>query len=265
MGPQYPIYPSTIMSGDLPTQVNMGPSDLYPSSSTGPSYQRRFDQMYGRHLAGLSAVEKRMGDDEEPAFALNELRLMTEMDDVSGNGLFDPPGTRPNIYPDSGIMSSSYAIPGYLARERMYAPSEVVDANTGRPVTYVNGGMVSMDTTAEIAFMESGAYPKPEPYLDYFSERNMPDESTVNVAQNPVAVRNPGPPAANPGPPLPIPASAASAGAKAGIGRGFGDDAGMSPIAKIALALGLVGAGVGVAIALNRPKTQTPNRRRRRK
>lgn len=260
---RYPVYPSVIMSGDLPSQVNMGPFDLYPSGSTGRSYQRRFDHMYGRHLAGLAGAEKPVGSDVEPAYALNELRLMTEMDDASGNGVFDPPGTRPNIYPDSGIMSSAYSIPGYLARERMYAPSEVVDANTGRPVTYVNGGTVSMDSTAEIAFMEAGAYPKPEAYLDMFSEENMQSESTVNVAQHAVPVTSPAVPSW-PYRPLPVPPNAANSGATAGFGRGYGDDSSGSSIGKLALALGLVGAGVGVAYALSRPK-QTPNRRRRRK
>ncbi len=249
----YPVYPSTIMSGDLPTQINMGPWDLYPSSSTGPSYQRRLDKMYGRHLAG---AEKPVGSDEEPAYALNELRLMNEMDDVQGNGLFDPPGTRPNIYPDAGIMASSFAIPGYLARDRMYAPSEVIDANTGRPVIYVNGGTVSMDSTAQIAFMEGGAYKAPRPFLDMYSEENMLRESTVNVAQNIVPVRVPAPPAQNPGPMVVTPpAMAVEAGAQAG----FGND---GSAGKLILALALIGAGVGTVYAL-RPKKHTPNRRKR--
>jgi hypothetical protein len=257
---RYPVYPSTPYTGDLPTQINMGPFDLYPSSSTGPRYQRRFDNMYGRHLAG---VEKAVGSDEEPAYALNELQVMAEMDDTNGNGLFDPPGTRPNIYPDAGILASSYAIPGYLHRDRMYAPSEVIDANTGRPVTYVNGGMVSMDSTAMIAFMEAGAYPKPQPYLDVLSEENMRGRSTVNVAQNPVPVTAPAPPAVMSQPPMTVSPSAADAGAKAGYGR-FGDDTGTGSAMKLALALGLMGAGVGVVYALTKP-SHTPNRRRRRR
>jgi hypothetical protein len=267
--PNYPVYPSTPYTGDLPTQMNMGPFDLYPSSSTGRRYQRRFDKMYGRHLAG---VEKAVGSDDEPAYALNELRVMAEMDDTNGNAIFDPPGTRPNIYPDAGILASSYAIPGYLHRDRMYAPSEVIDANTGRPVTYVNGGMVSMDSTAEIAFMEAGAYPKPQPYLDMYSEENMPGESTVNVAQNPVPVTAPAPPRIHGQRPMRIPANAADQGAKAGYGR-FGDDTtttttpaatAMGSGMKLALALGLMGAGVGVVYALSKP-SHTPNRRRRRR
>lgn len=254
-GPRYPIYPSTVYTGDLPSQVNMGPFDLYPSSSTGPAYQRRFDQMYGRHLAG---AEKPVGSDEEPAYALNELRLMAEMDDIDGNGVFDPPGTRPNRYPDAGIMASAYSIPGYLARDRMYSPSEVVDANTGRPVTYVNGGMVSMDSSAEIAFMEGGAYRAPRPFLDMLSEQAMTGRSTVNVAQNPVPITGAAPPASNPGQPMQAPESAADAGAKAGLGA-------LGEGTKLALILGGIGLAAGIAYAASRPKPLVANRKRRRR
>lgn len=254
-GPQYPVYASTPYTGDLPSQFNMGPPDLYPSSSTGPYYQERFDNMYGRHLAG---VEKPVGSDDEPAYALNELRLMQELDDVDSNGVFDPPGSRPNIYPDAGVFASSYAQPGYLARERMYAPSEVVDANTGRPVVYVNGGLVSMDSTAEIAFMEAGNYPKPIPYLDMYSERRMPRESTVNVVQNPVPVRTSGPPSVMSQGPLPPVPNAANSGATAGLGSD-------SPsLGKLALTLGIVGLGAGVVWAATKPAFTSNKRRRRR-
>jgi len=251
---RYPVYPSTILNGDLPTQVNMGPFDLYPSSSTGPEYQENLDMMYGRHLAG---AEKPVGSDEEPAYALNELRLMAEMDDTDGNGVFDPFGSRPNVYPDAGVLASSYAMPGYLHRERMYQPSEIIDGNTGRPVTYVNGGMVSMDSTAEIAFMEGGAFKPPRPYLDMFSEYDMEGRSTVNVAQNPIPVKTPGPPQAEPMAPLPLgPVPAADAGAQAGLGD-------TASVTKLLLAVGVIGLGAGVVYALAKPK-HTPNRRRRR-
>jgi hypothetical protein len=232
--PRYPVYPSTILNGDLPSLYNMGPPDLYPSSSTSPAYQRRLDLMYGRHLAG---AEKPVGADAEPAYALNELRVMAEMDDSQGNGVFDPPGTRPNIYPDAGIMSSSYSIPGYLARERMWAKSEVVDGNTGRPVVYVPSGAVSMDTTAQIAFIEGGMYNPPKPYLDRYSEETMPKRSTANVYQNPV--------------PLSADAPIATQG-------------GPSPAGKLIMALGLAGLGAGILYAVSK-QSHTPNRRRRRR
>ncbi len=234
MSPKYPVYPSTILNGSLPSLYNMGPWDLYPSSSTAPAYQGRLDRMYGRHLAG---VEKPVGSDAEPAYALNELRLMAEMDDSQGNGVFDPPGTRPNIYPDAGIMSSAYSIPGYLARERSWAKSEVLDSNTGRPIVYVPGGAVSMDSTAQIAFIEGGAYNPPNPYLNVASEHRTPGASIVNVAQNPE----------------PISADAAAPAAPA-----------PSRLGNLMIALALAGAGAGIVIAFAKPK-HTPNRRRRRR
>lgn len=254
--PLYPVYPSQPNSGDLPTQVNMGPFDLYPTSSTAPAYQENFDMMYGRHLAG---AEKPVGSDDEPAYALNELRLMAEMDDVDGNGVFEQPGSRPNIYPDAGIFASDYSVPGYLHRERMYAPSEIIDANTGRPVTYVNGGTVSMDSTAMVAFMEGGMYAPPRPYLDMYSEHDMSKRSTVNVAQNPVAVTNPGPPTMAPRSLLPAPViTGAEAGAQAGLG-----DAGS--VKTLLIGLAIAGLGAGAVYAMTRPPAHTPNRRRRRK
>ena len=230
--PRYPVYPSTILTGDLPSPFSMGPPDLYPSSSTAPAYQERLDSMYGRHLAG---AEKTVGDDAEPAYALNELKYMAEMDDAQGNGVFDPSGSRPNIYPDAGIMASSYSIPGYLARERMWSDSEVVDGNTGRPVRYVPSGAVSMDTTAQIAFIEGGAYDPPKPFLNMFSEQRMPGRQTANVMQHAV-------PLAADVPPPPVQASSTK---------------------SLLLALGIAGIGAGVVYALARPK-MSPNRRRRR-
>lgn len=240
---RYPVYPSTILDGNLPTMVDMGPPDLRPTSSTAGAYQGRLDSMYGRHLAG---AEKGMGDDSEPAYALNELRLMAELDDTSGQGIFDPPGSKPNTYPDAGVFAQSWGMPGYLQRERMYAPSEVVDGTTGRPVTYVNGGAVSMDSAAQIAFIESGRYNPPRPVMNQYSEMPVELESTANVRQNAVPI---------------TPTS--GYGGYPGYGADAPLSSGMSSGAKLLVALGLAGAGVGVAYALLKPKKMAPNRRRR--
>ena len=248
---RYPVYASTILDGNLPTMPEMGPPDLRPTSSTAGYYQERLDSMFGRHLAG---AEKPVGDDREPAYALNELRLAAEMDDVNGSGIFDPPGTKPNNYPDAGVFAMSWGMPGYLHREKMYAPSEIIDGTTGRPVTYVNGGAVSMDSAAQIAFIESGRYNPPRPVLDRFREIPVEDSSTVNVRQNPVPV-------------------ARTQVSTSGYGyAGYGTtveavpppvaEPGMSGTGKLLVALALAGLGVGAAVALTRPK-RTPNRRRR--
>lgn len=230
---RYPNYPSQPNSGIVPPPGAFGPPDMYPTSSTAPYFQSRLDSMYGRHLAG-SDTHKRMGDSAEPAYALNELKLMEELDDSSGNGVFDPPGTRPNTYPDAGVFANSYAYPGYLARERFYQPSEVVDVTTGRPVTYVNGGAVSMDSAAQVAFIESNRYAPPRPVIDQYGEEPVFDESTVNVMQNPVPI---------------TPAS------------GFGE---FSTGQKLTIAVLIGGVALGAAYALT-TKKQTPNRKRRRR
>ncbi len=235
---RYPVYPSTILNGNLPTLAEMGPPDLRPTSSTAGYYQGRLDRMFGRHLAGAD-TEKQVGEDREPAYALNELRVMAELDDTDGAGIFDAPGSKPNNYPDAGVFATSWAWPGYLARERMYAPSEVLDSTTGRPIIPVNGGTVSMDSAAQIAFIESGRYNPPSPIMTPYSEIPVEDWSTVNVRQNPAPI---------------TPTS------------GYGEAAtvGASSTTKLLVALGLGALGVGAVYAFTRPKTHTPNRRRRR-
>ena len=240
---RYPVYPSQPNSGLVPPPGAFGPPDLYPTSSTAPYYQGRLDNFHGRHLAGAE-VEKRMGDDVEPAYALNELKLLEEMDDTAGNGVFDAPGTRPNNYPDAGVFASPFAFPGYLARERFWTKSEIIDGTTGRPVVYVPGGAVSMDSAAQVAFIESNRFKPPTPFIDQYGEEPVLDESTVNVIQNPIPISP--------------------------VSGWFGADApaaspGMSSSGKLALALALAGAAIGATYALTRKPARTPNRRRRRR
>ena len=183
--PNYPTFPSQPFTGNLIGLVSAGPPDLRASSSTAPYYQARIDRMYGRHLAGL-------GDDQEaapePDYALNELRQMAEMDDVNGNGVFDQPGTRPNLHRDAGIFAGRYSIPGYIDREISYKESEILDATTGRPVVYVPSGAVSQDSAAQVAHIESGMYAPPRPVLLHQGGRALRTRSTVNVAQHAVPV-----------------------------------------------------------------------------
>jgi hypothetical protein len=146
--------------------------------------------MYGRHLAGFGEVQDEAVDQ---GYALNELRLMEHMDDVKGNGVFDQPGARPNTYPDAGVFGGRYGLPGYIDREVSYKLSEVVDATTGRPVVYVPAGAVSMDSAAQVAYIEGGMYPPPRPVLDSQSGRVMRKRSTENVMQNPASISKLGP------------------------------------------------------------------------
>lgn len=190
--PKYPSYPTQPFTGNLPSMwsnVNRA-SDLTYTSSTAPHYQSKIDAAHGRRLAGLGAEVQ--DEAVEHGWAANELNVMAEMDDVQNDGIFDPPGTRPNIYPDAGILAARFDLPGYLARERMYAKSEVVDVTTGRPVIYVNGGAVSMDSAAQIAFIERGMYGPSQPVIGAARARGMPSVSTVNVRQNPEPIRGMG-------------------------------------------------------------------------
>lgn len=177
--PNYSNTPSQPFTGRLPGPIAFGPRDLRPSSSTVPSVQARLQQHYGRQLAGVDGM--RVVDEAMiPATARNELELLAEGDDVQGDGIFDQSATEPNIYPDAGVFASRANLPGYLARERFYQPSEVVDATTGRPVTYVPAGANSMDSAAQIAFIERGAYQPPRPVIQAQQDAPMPYEGTVN-------------------------------------------------------------------------------------
>jgi len=187
--PRYPNYPSQPFTGNLPGLVAMGPADLRASSSTAPYYQARIDRMYGRNLAGLGGQQVEVQDEAaEPAWADNELKLLKELDDVTGDGVFDPPGTKPNFYRDAGVFAGRWGAPGYIERERSFHLSEIVDATTGRPVVYVPSGAVSMDSAAQVAYIENGRYPAPVPVLNSQEGRQLPRRSTVNVMQNPEPV-----------------------------------------------------------------------------
>jgi hypothetical protein len=188
----YPTYPTQPFTGNLIGLVSAGPPDLRASSSTAPYYQGRIDRMYGRHLAGFGEVQDEAA---EPDYTLNELRIMAEMDDVNGNGVFDQPGTRPNLYRDAGIFAGRYSIPGYIDREVTYRESEIIDATTGRPVVYVPSGAVAIDSAAQVAHIEGGRYNAPAPPFRHSGGRLLPQQSTVNVMQSPVPVTKQAPPA----------------------------------------------------------------------
>lgn len=192
MGPNYPVYSSQPNRGQLPSMAAMGPMDLLPSSSVGPYYQRQQLQAHGRYLAGTEegpAGPIEVQDDvTQPAWASNELEYLAEMDDVQGNGVFDPPGSHGNIHPDAGVFTARYSIPGYQARERPYGFSEVRDATTGRRVRVVPSGAVAIDSSAQIAYIEQGLYKPPRPLMNQMQGRSTAFKPTWNVMQNPQAI-----------------------------------------------------------------------------
>lgn len=201
--PITPSYPSTPFTGRLPTTTAMGPVDLLPTSSTAGHYQSRMDRPYGRNLQGFGQLPQRfvveseehdsemgkLGYDTESRRVVGhvlpdperQLDRMAEQDDVQGNGVFDPYATEPNVYPDTGVFAGRWNLPGYLAREVSFAPSEVLDV-MGRPVVYVPGGAVSMDSAQQIAFLERGMYQQPQPVMQAQTDYIAPGEATANIA-----------------------------------------------------------------------------------
>ena len=181
MGPNYPKYTSQPNNGRLPSMCEMGPPDLRASSSTAPAYQGKIDRAHGRYLAGLGST------DMEPAYAFNELQVMAEMDDVQGNGIFDPYGSQKNIHAGAGVFATNYNLPGYQAREVPFGFSEERDVTTGRPIRIVPSGAVANDSSAQIAFLENGLYPRPQPMLS-LAKGETPFAPTWDVMQNPIPV-----------------------------------------------------------------------------
>jgi len=183
---RYPFYPSQPFTGNLLTGKQGGPPDARFTSYTAPDIQARIDARYGRTLAGDTQVQAQESPDN--AWAVNELAALRELDDVQGDGIFDPPGTHPNVYPDAGVLAARYSLPGYHVREVPFMFSEVRDATTGRPIIPVPNGAVSLDTPAKLAQLEKGQYAPSQPVV--WSNRGgvVRDESIVNWAQNPEPV-----------------------------------------------------------------------------
>jgi hypothetical protein len=224
MAPNYPVYPKQPFTGDLPSMLDVGPPDARYSSGTANYYKRRWNMAHGRNLAGLPVAEAMAAADAEKketslaADARDQLQALALDDDVEGNGIFEPPGTLPNVYTDSGIFASSYSLPGYYARERMFEDSEVIDATTGRPIRPVPSGAVAMNDAAQIAFLERGLYQPPKPAYGPPNTR-VRSVNTADVMQHPIAV---------------------------------GQTTSPNTAGKLLLGAGLVGLVVGVAFAMRR-------------
>ena len=230
--PRYPSYDPTPFTGNLLTGRQGGPPDARITSGTAHYYQSKIDARYGRQLAGDDNVQAAESPDN--AWAVNELEQLRELDDVQGDGIFDPPGTHPNIYPDAGVLAARYSLPGYHVREVPFMHSEVRDATTGRQIIPVPGGAVSLDTPAKLAQLERNQYAPAQPVVWSNRGGRVLKESITNVVQNPEPVN--------------------------GIGRwGMGAEAAVAPPVTandgklLVTVLGL-GLGAGVLYALMAPK-----------
>lgn len=148
---RYPVSVTQPYSGD-PFPYDQGPPDALPSAS----YVEPYLMTKGRYLGGIGhdpgAQRAPMlpgnaptADGPDHRDYPNELEMLAHMDDVQGNGVFDPPGAHPNIHPDSGVFGDRESLPGYIAREESFVPSEVLDITSGNRVMYIPGNSFMLD------------------------------------------------------------------------------------------------------------------------
>lgn len=178
LSPPYPVYPEQRFRGDLPP-APIGPAaDLRPSGYN-PAYSV-YAGAWGRNLAGLG----QMNIDDVNAEGIqdypNELDILQVADDVVGNGVFDPNGSHGNVHPDYGVFQDHVSLPGYIDREMFYAPSEVIDATTGRPTMYVPGGAVAIDRGQAEAYENRNLWTLP-PGVNPWEPNPVPARSTVRA------------------------------------------------------------------------------------
>lgn len=112
----------------------------------------------------------------------NELDVLQVADDVVGNGMFDPPGSHGNVHADYGVFSDHESLPGYVARDKFYAPSEVIDATTGQQVMYVPSGAVAIDDAQRKAFEDRLLWELP-PGVNPYAPIRVRRTSTVTPTQ----------------------------------------------------------------------------------
>lgn len=151
--PPYPVYRRQPFMGCLPPPP-IRAVDLRPSGAN-PAYSQ-YAGARGRQLAGVD-----MQNAEPIVDYANELDTLAAADDVVGNGLFDPPGAHGNVHPDQGVFADNLSLPGYVDRDHFYAPSEVLDATTGRPVMWVPSGAVAIDEAQLNAFNATAMWQLP--------------------------------------------------------------------------------------------------------
>ena len=226
--PPYPVYPHTRFEGCLPPPPLNASSAMFPWD-TNPYYQQ-YPGTRGRYLAGLSGVSTQMQNAEPTKDYANELDLLAISDDVVGNGVFDPPGSGPNINADYGVFADHQSLPGYVYRDRDYAPSEVIDATTGQPIMYVPAGAVPIDNAQRQAFLDKALWQVPPGLNPWdFSAPEQWDTTVPREAGWPLGATPP--PTPPPPPPPPPPPATASVG-------------------KMFLITAIAGLSVGMVLAL---------------
>lgn len=140
-------YPPQPISGKVPDWF--GAPDWAPGEHN--PMKDVYHQSHGRALGDSDSVTRPDPHNADGAITAeeriypNELNLLSELDDISGNGIFDPANTQAQIHPDAGVFASHASQPGYLARERPFMASEVLDINTGKQTVYTPANAFYLD------------------------------------------------------------------------------------------------------------------------
>lgn len=116
-----------------------GPYDRKPSQMNH-YYERTMIRPYGRQLRGLGGEPADPNRSDSWAGDDDALRQGNDDDDAVGNGIFDGDGAAPVQHANAGIFQAHYAEPGFLYRERLTRPGQVVSTVTNRPMVFVPAG-----------------------------------------------------------------------------------------------------------------------------
>lgn len=122
-------------------------------------------------------------------------------DDVAGSGIFDAPGRRSTIHSTLGVFADHPSLPGYAAREQLFAVSkDVVDPIHGADVVYLPAGGMT--------YVERGG--RRTDYLD--REQSVPPAAELSPGMQPEAALPALPPASEAAAPDLAPAAASGYG-----------------------------------------------------
>ena len=178
--PPYPVYDE---AGFERQPLPFGPPDMWPSG-LGPEYSV-YASAHGRHLAGDNEMEPK-GIDSQTSEGIetypNELNVLSQADDVDGNGVFDPHGSHGNVHPDAGVFQDHESLPGYVARDHFYDLSEVEDlTKPGGRTMYVPGGAVAFQQGQQETYEQQQLLWSIPPGMDHFNPVSPERESIVDA------------------------------------------------------------------------------------
>lgn len=121
--------------------------NLMRVGEVSPTVREAMRAQHGRYLSGLGS------EGADDAHYQGQLTYaMEEQDDSFGSGIFDPPGRGATANAGMGVLSSNYALPGYIAREVPFTVSrDVTDINSGAEVVNIPaGGLVVVEDRGKL-------------------------------------------------------------------------------------------------------------------